>query len=118
MSVETAHGVARALWLVPMVGDFRARQIGVFTGSILNFAVAALFIRWLRPRSVGEAARIGVLWLALTVTFEMAFGRLVAQASWERIASDYDLAHGGLLPIGLVLLVLTPMLTAKWRRVL
>jgi hypothetical protein len=40
------------------------------------------------------------------------------QASWQRIESDYDLAHGGLLPIGFVLLGLAPLITAKFRHVL
>ena len=118
IGVEIAHGVARALWLVPIAGDFRARQIGVLTGSILNFAVAALFIGWIRPGSARAAWQVGIAWLALTVAFEVLFGRLVARASWSRIGSDYDLLHGGLLPFGLLLLTLAPLLTAKWRHVL
>lgn len=30
---EIAHGIIRGLLLVPLVGDWRSRQIGVFTGS-------------------------------------------------------------------------------------
>jgi hypothetical protein len=115
---EIAHGVARAVWLVPLVGDWRSRQIGVGTGTIINFAVAALFIRWIRPRSAGDARRVGALWLLLTLTFELAFGRFVARASWPRIGSDYDLFHGGLLPLGLIMLGLAPLAAAKLRRVL
>jgi hypothetical protein len=33
-------------------------------------------------------------------------------ASWQAIGSDYDVIHGGLLPIGLVLLALAPLITA------
>ena len=96
IAIEIAHGVARAVWLVPLVGDWRSRQIGVGTGTIINFAVAALFIRWIHPRSGGGALRVGALWLLLTLAFELAFGRFVARASWQRIGSDYDLLHGGL----------------------
>ena len=60
---------------------------------------------------------IGFLWLILTVTFEIAFGRAVVGASWQRIGSDYNLVHGGLLPIGLILLALAPLITAKSRHV-
>jgi hypothetical protein len=45
MAAEFAHGIARAIWLVPVVGDFHSRQIGVFNGSIINLAVTALFVR-------------------------------------------------------------------------
>jgi hypothetical protein len=118
IGVEFLHGIARAIWLVPVVGDFRARQVGVFTGIILNLTVAALFIRWVHPTRIADAVKIGGIWLVLTVAFEITFGRVVMQASWQRIGSDYDLAHAGLLPIGLVQLALAPLITAKVRRVL
>ena len=33
VAVEFAHGVLRTLYLIPLVGALRSRQIGVFTGS-------------------------------------------------------------------------------------
>jgi hypothetical protein len=46
--------------------------------------------------------------------FEVLGGRL-AVYTWERIGSAYDLLHGGLLSIGMVVLVLSPVLAAKLR---
>jgi hypothetical protein len=116
--VEVVHGMARTVFLAPLVGDFRARQIAVFTGSILILIVAATFISWIRPARVGEAVAVGIVWLVLTLAFEIGFGRFVVHAPWSRIASDYDLLHGGLLPIGLVVLTLAPLIAARVRRVL
>ena len=45
IGTEFVHGIARAVWLAPAVGDFRSRQIGVFTGSIINLAISTLFVR-------------------------------------------------------------------------
>jgi hypothetical protein len=59
--VEVFHGIARTVLLERFVGDFRARQIAVFTGSLLMLAVAALFIRWIRPTRVGDAVAVGGL---------------------------------------------------------
>jgi hypothetical protein len=58
---------------------------------------------------------VGLLWLFLTVAFEVLFGRFVAGLSWERIASDYNLLSGGLMPLGLLVLFLSPMIAAKLR---
>jgi hypothetical protein len=116
--VEMLHGIARTLFLSPLVGDFRARQVAVFTGSVLILAVATSFIRWIRPARVSEAVTVGVVWLGLTITFEVAFGRYVLHAPWSRIASDYNLLRGGLLPIGLVVLMGAPLMAAKFRHVL
>jgi hypothetical protein len=77
-----------------------------------------LFIGWLRPANIREAVCVGIVWLVLTLTFEIVFGRFVAHASWTRIASDYNLLRGGLLPIGLLVLTGAPLIAAKLRRVL
>ena len=74
IAVEFIHGVLRALFLVPVVGDFRARQIGVFTGSLLILLVAYLSVPWLRVQTTRALLHVGVLWLLLTVTFEFSFG--------------------------------------------
>ena len=116
--VETFHGVVRRLFLEPTIGDFRARQVAVFTGSILILGVAASCIRWIRPTRAADAISVGIVWLVLTLGFELAVGRYVVHATWDRIASDYDVLRGGLLPIGLVVLVLAPFIAAKCRRVL
>jgi len=116
--VEVLHGIARTVFLAPLVGDFRARQIAVFTGSILIVIVATTFIGWIRPARAGEAVTVGTVWLVLTLAFEIGFGRYVVHAPWSRIASDYDLLRGGLLPIGLAVLTVAPLVAARMRRLL
>jgi hypothetical protein len=115
MAGEVLHGIARTLYLQPIVGDFRARQIAVFTGSALISTIALLTIRWIAPPRASDAIRVGLLWLVLTLAFEVAFGRFVVHASWARIASDYDVPHGGLLPFGLLVMALAPLGAAKLR---
>ena len=73
--VEVFHGIARTLFLAPTLGDFRARQVAVFTGSFLILILTTSLIRWIRPAHAGEAAYVGVVWLVLTLAFEIAFGR-------------------------------------------
>ncbi|MCG3163791.1 MAG: hypothetical protein JMDDDDMK_05242 [Acidobacteria bacterium] len=115
MFAESLHGVARVILLEPRVGDFKARQIGVFTGAAVILIVTALSVRWIRAKSVSQLLGVGLLWLALTLGFEIGIGRFVAGYSWERIASDYNILEGGLLPIGLLVLTLAPVSAAKAR---
>ncbi|RUT05049.1 hypothetical protein DSM106972_038700 [Dulcicalothrix desertica PCC 7102] len=110
---ETLHGAARTLFLAPLVGDFTARQVSVFTGAVIILFIAALFVRWLHAANIYQLLGVGLLWLSLTVTFEIVLGRLVFKYSWQRILSDYDVLHGGFLPIGLLVLVLAPLITVK-----
>lgn len=117
MLTETIHGTARIFLLVPLTGDFRARQITVFTGALLIFGITALLIKWIKPLTVGQCLLIGAGWVILTVSFEAGLGLWVFHMSAERIAQDYNLLQGGLMPVGLLLMFFTPLLAAKWRKV-
>jgi hypothetical protein len=114
---EIVHGIARGVLLVPYVGEFRSGQIGVFTGSLIIFAIAVGSVRWLGASRPSELLGIGVLWFGLTLAFEVLFGRFVVGASWERLAADYNIIEGGLLPFGMALLLLSPLLAGKVRGV-
>jgi hypothetical protein len=118
IAAETVHGIVRNLALMPLVGDFRARQISVFTGAAIIFSLTYFCIRWIRANSKEQLFLVGALWLGLTLLFEFGLGRFVLKLPWERLIEDYNLAQGGLLPIGLVLLFLSPFLAAKLRRLI
>jgi hypothetical protein len=117
MVAEFVHGMARTVLLQPYLGDCRARQVAVFIGSVIILAVALVCVRWIGAGTTRKLLGVGMLWLVLTVAFELLFGRLVMGYSWLRIVSDYNLIEGGLLPIGLAVLTLSPLLAAHLRRV-
>ncbi len=108
MLIESVHGVLRALLLVPAVGDLPARQIGVFTGSLLILAVTYLSLGWLRLDTARLRLVVGIEWAILTLAFEAGLGRFVLGSPWSRLAADYDLAAGGLMGFGLLLVVCAP----------
>ncbi len=114
--VETVHGILRTLLLVPLVGDFPARQVAVLTGSALIFGLACLFIRWIRAETTLRLVAVGLMWVVLTVLFEIGLGRLVLDLPWERLAEDYDITRGGLLGVGLLFMAAAPILAAMLRR--
>jgi hypothetical protein len=116
VAAEVVHGIARSLWLEPRVGDFRARQIAVFTGSAMILAIALVFSRWIGARGSRQLLGVGLLWLSLMLGFEILFGHFVFGYSWERIASDYDPRQGGLLSIGMAALTAAPLAAARLRR--
>jgi hypothetical protein len=53
--------------------------------------------------------------VALMLAFEIAFGRLVFRASWQRIAAAFDFRKDGLLSIGMIVLLIAPLLMTKLR---
>lgn len=118
ISAEVVHGILRGLFLAPAVGDFRARQIAVFTGIIIIFAIAFYTVRWLRASRASQLLIVGFIWLGFTLAFEILIGRLVVGYSWDRIFSDYNMAEGGLLPIGLFAMTLMPLAAGKLRKII
>lgn len=114
-AAESIQGVVRTAVLVPVVGDFRARQIAVFSGSAIIVGIAIILRRWLAARTFGSQLAAGAFWVGATLAFEVAVGRLAIGASWDRIRSDYDLSDGGLMPIGLVIMLFAPAIAARLR---
>jgi len=115
IAAETVHGVLRQLLLVPVVGDLRARQIGVLIGSAIILAIAWALARWLDARSLRAQLAVGAVWVSLTVCFEYALGRLLGLTA-ERMLADYDVARGGFMLFGLAFMLVAPVLAARARR--
>ena len=112
---ETLHGTVRVIFIAPVIGDLTARQIGAGVGSLIVFIVAWFTVRWIAAGTRRRWIAVGVLWVALTVTFEVLLG-LATGASFERITSDYDPTRGGLMSLGLAFMAFAPWLAARLRR--
>jgi len=112
---ESLHGIARRIFLEPVTGDFWARQIGVFVGSLIILAISFVSVKWLRPHTISGLVGIGAWWLILTALFEVMLGVFVMNLSVMEVASSFDLSKGELLPVGFLLMLLTPLIAAKIR---
>jgi hypothetical protein len=112
--VETVHGMAREIFIAPALGDLRARQLGVVTGSLLVLCIAWLAARWLGAAERRTQLGVGAFWVALTLLFEILLGRAIG-ASWDRVLSDFNPARGGFMIAGLAVMFFAPMLAMKLR---
>ena len=115
MGAETIHGILRSAFLAPMIGDIRARQFSVLVGSLLILVLTLIFVGWIKASALHQLIVVGIMWVVLTVGFEIVLGRFVMGVTWERIASDYNIAQGGLMIFGLLIMLLAPLMMAKLR---
>jgi hypothetical protein len=113
--LEIVNGTLRVAFLVPRIGDLRARQFGVFTGSALILFVAWMFTPWLAARTVRRQLAVGLLWLALTLAFELLAGHYLFARPWRDLGADFDPRQGGLLAFGMGILALSPAIAARFR---
>jgi hypothetical protein len=114
MLVETLQGLWRVKVLAIWIGEAAAREVSVFTGSLVILLITFACIGWISARSA-RTLLLGLTWVALTVVYEFVLGRFVFHQTWSDIASDFDLLHGRFLPIGLLILMFSPLLAA-WLR--
>ena len=112
---ETINGAAREVFISPVLGDLRARQVGIPIACILISLITWATIRWLGAVTRRSQLGIGLWWAAMTLCFECALGRAFGW-SWSRILADYDPTRGGFMVLGIAFMVFAPMLAAKLRR--
>jgi hypothetical protein len=113
MVVESIHGTLRQWFLAPLIGDLPARRVAVFSGSLLIFLITLGTVRWMTARGSKNLLAVGALWVVLTVTFECVLGRAVFGYDWPRLLEDYDVSRGGLMGIGLLSMLFTPIIAAR-----
>ena len=109
------NGTLREKLLVPSLGSFPALLLSGILLSGCIFVVALLAAPWYGRLPSAQWLALGALWLAMTLAFEFGFGRLVQHKPWAEILEAYTFKGGNLWPAVLVVVLISPWLTAKLR---
>ena len=104
------NGAIREAWLIPRFGPTVGHIVSTLMLSAIVVLVAAAFIDWIAPASLGDALLVGGLWVALTLAFEFLAGHYLFGNSWERLLADYDVTQGRIWPLVLLVTFVTPLL--------
>ena len=112
------NGAARQAWLIPRLGEPAGRVVSTLVLCGVVLLLIWLTIRWIRPTSTGDAMKIGVLWLGLTLAFEFLVGHYVFRQPWRNLLGDYDITGGRIWVLVLLLVLFAPLLTARAKRLL
>lgn len=113
--LETLHGIARTLWLLPLVGDLRSRQWGIATALVIVFIVAWFTVRWIGARGARQWLAAGLTWALLMASFDIVMGHWIIGFPWSRIAQDFNPLDGGFLGLGMLAMAAAPVVAARWR---
>lgn len=110
--VAFASGGLRQAVLVPRLGEQTAHQIGsVIVAGIIS-VIVIWFVRRLGP-TASEALTIGILWVAMTIAFEIGFFRFGMGEPWGRLVQDYNIVRGRLWLLVLIVQLVTPYLVVR-----
>ena len=114
LALAIANGALRQLTFGKHMPELRAHQMSTAIGSILLGIFIWFVIQSWPPASSGQAVSIGLLWVALTVAFEFAMGRLLMHRPWRQLFHDYDLAAGRVWSLLLLWIGLVPYIFYKF----
>ena len=112
-AIGVGNGIGREVIYGKRLGEPGANRLSALT-AIVAFVLyfRALQRHWPLQDGV-EASQVGAAWLALTVCFECALGRLVAKKSWGELANEYDVRKGHLWPLVLASIALGPEIARR-----
>lgn len=111
--LASGNGAVRDLVLAPRLGDPLARAISTLLLCGLVLLVTWRSIRWVGPRSRGDALIVGLLWVILTLAFEFLAGHYLFGKSWAMLLEDYDLSRGRIWILALLTTFAAPVLLAR-----
>lgn len=112
--VAVLNGIIRQAVYEPALGDLRAHQVSVVTGSAAIFAVAYTMLRhYVAREDDRRLLGIGAGWMAATVLFEFGLGRLVVGDPWTILLRDYNITEGRVWPVVLLTILVSPLLVKR-----
>jgi len=112
--VAFAMGALRQAVIAPRLGEQLAHQIGSVAVAAIIGTIAVRFTRSLGP-TLEQALTIGLLWVAMSVAFEVGYFRFGVGAAWGRLIHDYNVFQGRLWLLVLLVQLVTPSLVVRRR---
>jgi hypothetical protein len=108
--VETLHGIARTVLVVPRIGKERAIKLSALTGSALAFVICFFLVPPMSLVTPAHLLLLGVFLALFMAAFDVAVGRWLMRKAWHKIWPDFNPATGNYLLWGLLFLCGVPLL--------
>jgi len=115
MVLAILNGLARNSMLTPRIGEQSAHVVSTITLCGLILILTWVTNPWIGPGTMKTAFSVGVLWFALTVSFEFLAGHYVFKHPWEKLLAVYNLSRGRVWILVLVTTLLAPLLVERMR---
>lgn len=110
------NGILREAALIPYLGKTAGLLLSGLLLSALILVVTYIALPWLRPVRLRQLVGIGLGWVALTLVFELAFGRFQGKA-WSTLLETYTFKDGNVWPLVLLTTAAAPYIAGRLRGV-
>jgi hypothetical protein len=116
VAVAVGNGVFRDTVLARVSSPALALPLSGVMLALLILLVAFLSVPLIASRRARVYWSVGLLWVSLTLAFELLFGHYAAGKPWNEIWQVFNVAGGDLFLPVLVVSGLAPWLAARARR--
>lgn len=106
------NGIMRENIFVPYLGEAAALPISGITLSIIIFTVTFLSFKLFDKSSSMGYLYIGMLWVTMTLAFEMLFGHFVMGKSWRELFEVFNVFKGDLFVVALLVTFFSPIIVS------
>lgn len=111
--VAITNGILRETTYGKSVSDLAAHQLSTITAILASGAVVWIVHRFWPIESTAQAWTIGLLWLLMTIAFELGFGHFIAGHSWEKLLADYNILQGRVWSLFLMWITILPLVVFR-----
>lgn len=115
IAIAFANAAIRELLIRKYYSEFRAHQLSTFTLIIFCMGYIKLIFRRLDITSAATALKTGMMWVVLTVVFEVAVG-VGSHKTTAEMLQNYHMAAGYLWPLFLLTIGICPFVFYHLRR--
>jgi hypothetical protein len=109
------NGGFREKILIPWIGESHAEPISGIILCLLIFIVSMIFIPRIGKGEQKTYWKIGILWIVLTIVFEIILG-IATGNSFAELIKAYDITTGNLWFLVVLFTGITPWLVAKIKK--
>ena len=114
LMLAVLNGALREVLLFPAFGKPLALIVSGLLLALFILAVSFWLVPRIGPLRVAQALQLGLLWIALTLAFELGFGYWVQGHSWSELLAAYTFKDGNLWPLVLVVIFFAPSLAVRF----
>lgn len=98
----------------PYTDELLTHQISSVIFCMVIFAVTYMFLKYSGVSGTSmQFIYVGLMWVRLTVSFELFFGHFVIGYSWQRLLYDYNIFEGRIWLLVLIVTATSPWLANR-----
>ena len=111
--IAIINGGMREKIIEKHIGELPAHILSTVLFSVLIFIVTSIFMNYKNITDSKVLLLIGLVWVILTISFEILFFHYIGGKPWSQLLADYNIMKGRIFPLVLITTLLSPLVASR-----